>query len=96
MSLNTAPFRYLSEAAVKQMTSTQTGDLPASYGFGWSADKPPGVTFGHGGAYATNMRIDPERQLITVFMVQHAGWPNDGGKKILPAFMKVAVEVFGK
>ena len=45
--------RYLSEAAVKQMTSRQTpSGLKESYGFGWSAN---GASFGHGGAYSTNM-----------------------------------------
>ena len=85
--------RYLSEKAVKEMTSSQTGDLPTGYGFGWSADKNPGGGFGHGGAYSTNMHINPQRRLVTVFMVQHAGWPNDG-KDILPKFMKAAAEAF--
>ncbi len=88
--------RILSEASVKQMTSNQTGDLPQAYGFGLSADKKPGGPYGHGGAYSTNMHIDPERGLITVFMVQHAGWPNDGGKKVQPTFQKAAQEAFGK
>jgi len=87
--------RYLSEAAVKQMTSTQTGELPQTYGFGWSTDRRPGGPYGHGGAYSTNMRVDPERGLIMIFMVQHAGWPNDGGNKVFPTFMKAA-EAFGK
>ena len=51
--------RYLSEKSVQQMTSTQTGSLPVSYGFGWSTDRKPGGPFGHGGAYSTNMQIDP-------------------------------------
>jgi CubicO group peptidase (beta-lactamase class C family) len=87
--------RYLSEAAVKQMTATQTGDLPQTYGFGWSTDRKPGGPYGHGGAYNTNMRVDPERGIITVFMVQHAGWPNDGGSKVFPTFMQAA-EAMGK
>ncbi len=70
--------RYLSEAAVEQMTSKQTGDhLKDGYGLGWSTG---GGQFGHGGAYATNMTIDPRRGLITVFMVQHAGFPRDGDR----------------
>jgi CubicO group peptidase (beta-lactamase class C family) len=88
--------RYLSEAAVKQMTSTQTRDLPQAYGFGWATDKKPGSSFGHGGAYSTNMQIDPQRQLITIFMVQHAGYPGTDGGRIQPTFTKAAVEVFGK
>jgi CubicO group peptidase (beta-lactamase class C family) len=68
--------RYLSEASVAQMTSKQTGDqLKDGYGLGWSTG---GGHFGHGGAYSTSMMINPERGLITVFMVQHAGFPRDG------------------
>ncbi len=69
--------RYLSEAAVKQMTSKQTPDsLKDGYGFGWSTD---GRTFGHGGAFSTNMTIDPQHGLLLIYMVQHAGFPGDGG-----------------
>ena len=65
--------RYLSEAAIKTMISKQTGDaVKDGYGIGWSTN---GMTFGHGGALATNMTIDPQRGLITVFLVQHAGFP---------------------
>jgi len=64
--------RLLSENAVKQMTSRQTADsFKENYGVGWST----GPTFGHGGALATNMTIDPNRGLITVFLVQHNGFP---------------------
>jgi CubicO group peptidase (beta-lactamase class C family) len=102
--------RYVSEAAVRQMTSTQTGDLlnkgkgENGYGLGWSTSRKssgesgpviPG-TCGHGGAYATNMSIDPERQLVTVYMVQHAGFPGNEGGKIHGAFVKAAVDAFGK
>jgi CubicO group peptidase (beta-lactamase class C family) len=86
--------RYLSEAAVKQMTSRETPEgLKQSYGFGWSAN---GSSFGHGGAYSTNMSIDTKLGLITIFMVQNAGWRSDDGKKILPEFNKAAVDAFGK
>jgi CubicO group peptidase (beta-lactamase class C family) len=102
--------RYLSEAATKQMTATQTGELldkgkgENGYGLGWSTTRKaagggdsvlPGAC-GHGGAYATHMWIDPQRQLITIFMVQHAGYPGKEGGKIQPAFTKAAVETFGK
>jgi CubicO group peptidase (beta-lactamase class C family) len=82
--------RYLSEAAVKQMTSRQT---PLNnYGFGYAVN---GATFGHGGAYSTNISIDPQMNLVLVFMVQNAGWRNDDGKKIQPAFTDAAVKTFG-
>jgi CubicO group peptidase (beta-lactamase class C family) len=95
MVLNGGTFegkRILSESAVKQMTSKQTGDeVKDGYGLGWSTG---GGSFGHGGAMATNMTIDSKRGLITVFMVQHAGFPNDGGKS-QGAFQKAAAERFG-
>ena len=85
--------RYLSEAVLKTMTSKQTGDaVKDGYGIGWSTN---GMTFGHGGALATNMTIDPQRGLITVFLVQHAGFPGDGGKSH-GAFVKAANDTFGK
>ncbi len=85
--------RYLSEEALKTMSSKQTGDaVNNGYGIGWTTD---GKTFGHGGALATNMTIDPQRGLVTVFLVQHAGFPGDGNKS-QGAFVKAAQEAFGK
>jgi CubicO group peptidase (beta-lactamase class C family) len=84
--------RYLSEAAVRRMTSKQTGDLEEGYGFGWATD---GNTFGHGGAMETSMTIDPKRGLVTVFLVQHAFFPG-GGAAIRAAFQNAAIERFGK
>ena len=76
------------------MTSRETPEgLKQSYGFGWSAN---GTTFGHGGAYSTNMSIDTKLGLITIFMVQNAGWRSDEGKKIQPEFNKAATDAFGK
>jgi CubicO group peptidase (beta-lactamase class C family) len=85
--------RYLSEAAIKEMTSKQTGELKDNYGLGWSTG---GGNIGHGGAYSTNMNIDTKRGLITVWMVQQtAGFPGDGSKAS-GAFRKAAEETFGK
>lgn len=84
--------RYVSEAAVREMTMKQTGpEIPDGYGLGWSVS---GATFGHGGAYATGMTIDRESGLITIFLVQHAGFPGDGGTS-QEAFRKAARERFG-
>jgi len=83
--------QLLSEAAVKALTTKQTPDsLKDSYGLGFTV----GGTFGHGGALATNMTIDPKRGLVTVWLVQHQGFPNDGGKAS-GAFRKLADEKFG-
>jgi CubicO group peptidase (beta-lactamase class C family) len=83
--------RYLSENAVKMMTSKQTGDaVKESYGFGWSV----GADWtGHGGAESTNMEIDRKHGLIFIYMVQHAGFPNDGGKS-RDAFKQAALAQF--
>jgi CubicO group peptidase (beta-lactamase class C family) len=84
--------RVLSEDAVKQLTTKQTGDLVKdNYGLGFST----GGSYGHGGAHATNMSVDPKKGLIYVWMVQHAGFPKDGGNSH-GAFRKAADEAFGK
>ncbi len=84
--------RYLSEGALVQMTSRQTGEnIKESYGFGWSVN---GDNVGHGGAFATNMNVDRRNGLITIWMVQHAGFPNNGGQS-QGAFHKAAIERFG-
>jgi len=85
--------RFLSEAAVREMTRKQTADsIKDEYGLGWATG---GGTFGHGGAYATNMTIDPKRRLVLIFLVQHAGFPGDGDKA-QGAFRGAAVAAFGK
>lgn len=81
--------RYLSEKAVREMTTRQTADsVETSYGFGWSTESGK---FGHGGACKTNMTIDPARGLITVFLIHHTNdWHRDEGKDILSAFVAAA------
>ena len=84
--------RYVSEQSVAEMTKRQTGEgIPQSYGLGWATG---GGTFGHGGAHATNMTIDPKRGLIYVWMVQHAGFPGNG-KQSQDAFRRAAEDAFG-
>jgi CubicO group peptidase (beta-lactamase class C family) len=67
--------RLLSAEGVKQLTRRQTpAEVTQSYGFGFSVTPD---SFGHGGAYATNMNVDTKRGLITVWMVQNSGFPKD-------------------
>jgi len=110
MILNGGTFggrKYLSEDAVRQMTCTQTDDLlnggkgEGGYGLGWQTTRKardggpaPAGACGHGGAYATNLWIDPERGLVLVFMVQSAGGTDVG--KARGAFEKAAADAFGK
>jgi CubicO group peptidase (beta-lactamase class C family) len=85
--------RLLSEEAVREMTSRQTGPgIKEGYGLGWAVG---GGTFGHGGAYGTGMTVDPGRGLVTVFLVQHAGFPGKGSES-QGAFRKAAEERFGR
>ena len=83
--------RILSEKAVQTMTSDQSGEANSHYGFGFGTD---GKSFTHGGAYGTNSRFDLQRKVVTVFLVQHAGWSGNG-KEILPEFQKAATEAYG-
>jgi CubicO group peptidase (beta-lactamase class C family) len=100
--------RILSEVAIREMTGTQTGEIlnkgkgEGGYGLGLStsrmakADGPVVAgPCGHGGAYATNLWINPDNKLVTVFMVQHAGFPGDGGKA-KPTFEQAAAKMYGK
>jgi len=70
--------RILSEDAVKELSRRQTGkSLKVSYGLGFAT---AGDGFGHGGAMSTQMWIDTKHGLVTVFLVQHAGFPGNGGQ----------------
>ena len=84
--------RYLSEAAVKR-DDEQADRRRTQAATAWAGPRGGG-TFGHGGAYATNMTIDSKSGLITVFMVQHAGFPGNGNRS-QAAFRKAAEETFG-
>ncbi|HZZ80895.1 MAG TPA: serine hydrolase domain-containing protein [Gemmataceae bacterium] len=84
--------RILSEAAVKALSSKQTGkDIKANYGLGFAID---GNGFGHGGAYATNMHVYPKKGIVTIWMVQHAGFPGNGGQA-QGAFRSAAEKMYG-
>ncbi len=72
--------RIVSEKSVAEMTRPhRSGDRTFNYGLGWqtgNGEKPAVAgfsknAFGHGGAFATHGFVDPERRLVTVFMVQN-------------------------
>lgn len=85
--------RYVSEAALKELTKRQTpASVKDSYGLCFAVGPD---WFGHGGAQATNMEIRPEKGLAIIWMVQHAGFPGEGGKA-QGAFKSWALERFGK
>ena len=95
--------RYLSAASIAQMTSNQIGELTIgpnpdyAYGFGWiihrthPANDPTGPgTYGAGGAYNTQMGIDPAHNLISVMMVQQAGCPEADRARLRDTFTQAA------
>lgn len=85
--------RYLSEESVKTLTSRQTPDnVQNSYGLGFKVEP---TRFGHAGAYSTNSFADTEHGLVLIWLVQHAGFPGEGGKA-QGAFVQAAIEHFGK
>lgn len=96
MMLNNGEFkgrRYLSEAAVAELTKRQTpATVKESYGLGFSVG---GDTYGHGGAHSTNMEVRHSKGIVIVWMVQHGGFPGEGGKA-QGVFKNWAVERFGK
>ena len=84
---------YLSEASFKELTSRQTPKtIPNSYGLGLAVG---GDSFGHGGAHATNMEIRPSKGIVMIWMVQHGGFPGEGGKT-QGVFKNWAIQRFGK
>ncbi|MCY2942738.1 MAG: serine hydrolase [Planctomycetota bacterium] len=85
--------RYLSENAIKELSKRQTPPaIKESYGLGFSVSPD---SYGHGGAHATNMEIRSGKGLVLVWMVQHGGFPGEGGKA-QGAFRNWAMDKFGK
>jgi CubicO group peptidase (beta-lactamase class C family) len=98
--------QYLRPETVKQMTSIQTDDLP-SVGFipgsAWGlafgvVRKPSGITenlspgtFGHGGAYGTQIWIDPVKNRIYLLLIQRGDLPNSDASEFRTAFQDAAI-----
>jgi len=92
--------RFLSPAAIKQMTALHTGKLfpvpTQGYGLGWfvqtrAADGHPSPgSFGHRGARDTLMWIDPAKQIVMVLAMQSFDLPAKTRDAIYGAFIKTA------
>ena len=97
--------RYLKPESVKQMTSLQTGDLKTGFtpGNGWGLTwcvvrEPQGITsmlspgaFGHGGAYGTQVWIDPDKGVALILMVQRSNFANSDASPVREAFQQAAI-----
>ena len=80
--------RYVSESAIREMTRRQTAEtIEMSVGLCWAVGK----CYGHGGAFKTNMEINPKLGLITVVLMQHTNeWPHEDGNNIGATFTAAA------
>ena len=79
--------RIVSAKGVTEMTKPHSASgKPIQYGLGWfnnaaekkSAPHMSAKSFGHGGAFGTHGWIDPEKKMVTVFMVQNVLVPKGG------------------
>jgi CubicO group peptidase (beta-lactamase class C family) len=82
--------RLLSENAIQQMTSKQTGNLKQNYGYG--LDVTPGK-IGHGGTLGTLSSMDRDHGLISIFMIQYGG-PGTVLNNCRQAFQKAVREKY--
>ncbi len=97
---------YLSEEAIKTMSSDQTGGLfpnkNEGYGICFFMEKNPGQgglppgSFGHLGARKTRMIVDPQDGLVMVFMTQCWGLKGHEEDDLYSAFIKGSLEKYGK
>jgi CubicO group peptidase (beta-lactamase class C family) len=102
--------RILSEAAVAEMTKTQTGEIKTgfvegmSFGYGWAVVKEPiGVTamlapgtFGHGGAFGTQGWVDPHQDLFMILLIQRSDLPNGDASPMRKSLQELAVAAIRK
>ncbi len=96
--------RFISKAALSQMTAIHSGDLKAGFtegmgmGLGFQVVREPvGVTamlspgaYGHGGAHGTQGWIDPAARVIYIMLIQRAGLKNGDTSPMREAFQKAA------
>jgi CubicO group peptidase (beta-lactamase class C family) len=96
--------RILKPESIAEMTSIQTGDLVTGFtpgngwGVGWCVVREPqGVSealspdsFGHGGAYGTQLWIDPAKSRYYLLLVQRANFRNSDASDVRWSFQKAA------
>lgn len=97
--------RFLSEAAVKTLSTNQTGDVVVNpnegYGVGFSIkikddEGPAPGSFGHRGARRTVMWVDPTHQLVMVALLQRMDMSGEQQKDFYGSVFRAMVEKFGK
>ncbi|MBL8211952.1 MAG: beta-lactamase family protein [Bryobacterales bacterium] len=86
--------RVLSQEAVRQMHTKQTGKLATNYGLGWQLQDldEAGLAqrFSHGGAYGTEIWVDTRKDLAVVVFTQMPGGEARGFHKQVQAAILAA------
>ena len=97
--------RYLSEEAIKTLSSNQTGDVSVNpvegYGIGCfvkikNNEGPEVGSYGHRGARRTVMWVDPKNQLVMVAMIQRWDMTGEQQNEFYGSVFKAMVEKFGR
>jgi CubicO group peptidase (beta-lactamase class C family) len=91
--------RYLSKQSVESMTKDLTPEH-SGYGLGFSIRNGPQAlfnllspgTFGHGGAFGTIGLVDPQNDLVIIFLGQMIDGSTDPGRAALCQIAESAVE----
>lgn len=100
--------RYLEPATVKLLATPRTGDLKAGFvpGSAWAlatgvVTEPQGVTamlspgtYGHGGAYGTQMWVDPVKGVAYILMIQRTGFGNGDASDVRRDFQQAAADAW--
>jgi CubicO group peptidase (beta-lactamase class C family) len=98
--------RLLSRASVNLMTTLHTGSIePAGhstgmgYGLAWTVVRDPLGTlqlqsegsYGHGGAFGTQGWVDPQKDLVGVFLIQRSGGGSSDESNAFKALAAAAI-----
>ena len=95
----------ISRQSIELMTSVQSGDVVTGFtpgngwGLGWCVVRnPQGVsrllnpgTCGHGGAFGTQVWMDPQPGVVFILMIQRTNFGNADGSAVRDAFQEAAI-----
>jgi CubicO group peptidase (beta-lactamase class C family) len=82
--------RYLTHAAMDELRKEQTGKTKVNYSLGYHLRNG---LFGHDGAYGTDLSVNPQTGMITLFMIQCTSGDQWSARDL---FLKTATQIFPK
>src|SRR5664279_3690983 len=80
--------RYLSHAAMDELSKEQTGTTKVNYSLGYHLRNG---MFGHDGAYGTDLSVNPATGMVAIFMIQCTSGDQWAARDL---FLKTATQVF--